>query len=86
MAIVLKSGSLILLEFSGPLQACNGTDLPFFFQIFVITYDFYSNVFLFPSDLFSFLIDFCVCLLLSSIQFEVHWGTIALVRDFVICH
>ena len=27
-AIVMKSGSLNFLEPSGPLQACNGTDLP----------------------------------------------------------
>jgi hypothetical protein len=25
----MKSGNLIFLEPSGPLQACNGTDLPF---------------------------------------------------------
>ena len=30
MPIVLKSGSLILLEPSGPLQACNGIALPFY--------------------------------------------------------
>ena len=29
MPIVLKSGSLNLLEPSGPVQACNGIDLPF---------------------------------------------------------
>ena len=28
MSIVLKSGSLNLLEISGPVQACNGTALP----------------------------------------------------------
>ena len=28
-AVVKKSGSLNFLETSGPLQACNGTDLPF---------------------------------------------------------
>jgi len=28
-AIVMKSGKLNLLEPSGPVQACNGTDLPF---------------------------------------------------------
>ena len=27
-AVVTKSGKLNLLESSGPLQACNGTDLP----------------------------------------------------------
>ena len=27
-AVVMKSGNLNLLETSGPLQACNGTDLP----------------------------------------------------------
>ena len=30
MPIVLKSGSLNLLERSGPVQACNGIALPFF--------------------------------------------------------
>ena len=29
-AVVMQSGSLNFLEPSGPLQACNGTDLPFF--------------------------------------------------------
>jgi len=29
-AIVMKSGNLNFLEPSGPLQACNGTDLPFY--------------------------------------------------------
>ena len=29
-AVVMKSGSLNFLEPSGPLQACNGTDLPFY--------------------------------------------------------
>jgi len=28
-AVVMKSGKLNFLEPSGPLQACNGTDLPF---------------------------------------------------------
>ena len=28
-AVVMKSGDLNFLEPSGPLQACNGTDLPF---------------------------------------------------------
>jgi len=27
--LVYKSGNLNFLETSGPLQACNGTDLPF---------------------------------------------------------
>jgi hypothetical protein len=27
--VVMKSGNLNFLEPSGPLQACNGTDLPF---------------------------------------------------------
>ena len=30
-AVVTKSGNLNFLEPSGPLQACNGTALPFFF-------------------------------------------------------
>ena len=30
-AVVMKSGNLNFLEPSGPLQACNGTDLPFTF-------------------------------------------------------
>jgi hypothetical protein len=29
VTIVLKSGSLVLLEPSGPVQACNGIALPF---------------------------------------------------------
>jgi hypothetical protein len=29
-AFVMKSGNLNFLEHSGPLQACNGTDLPFY--------------------------------------------------------
>ena len=29
-ALVMKSGNLNLLEPSGPLQACNGTALPFY--------------------------------------------------------
>ena len=29
-AIVMKSGNLNLLELSGPLRACNGTDLPLY--------------------------------------------------------
>ena len=32
MPTVLKSGSLNLLEPSGPVQACNGIALPFYFQ------------------------------------------------------
>jgi hypothetical protein len=37
--IVLKSGSLNLLEPSGPVQACNGTALPFItFILFVVSY------------------------------------------------
>ena len=31
-AVVMKSGNLNFLESSGPLQACNGTDLPFTLQ------------------------------------------------------
>jgi len=30
-AVVMKSGNLNFLEPSGPLQACNGTALPFFY-------------------------------------------------------
>ena len=33
-AVVTKSGSLNFLEPSGPLQACNGTDLPLPFFVF----------------------------------------------------
>jgi len=32
-AVVMKSGNLNFLEPSGPLQACNGTDLPFYLLI-----------------------------------------------------
>jgi hypothetical protein len=35
-AVVMKSGNLKLLESSGPLQACNGTALPF--HIYINTY------------------------------------------------
>jgi len=31
-AVVMKSGNLNFLEPSGALQACNGTDLPFFYS------------------------------------------------------
>jgi len=31
-AVVVKSGNLNFLEPSGPLQACNGTGLPFYLQ------------------------------------------------------
>ena len=33
MLIVLKSGSLDLLELSWPVQACNGINLPFSYQV-----------------------------------------------------
>jgi len=38
-AVVAKSGNLNFLEPSGPVQACNGSDLPFFeiFEYFTIT-------------------------------------------------
>ena len=32
-AVVMKSGNLIFLEPSGPLQVCNGTALPFFYTL-----------------------------------------------------
>ena len=32
-AVIMKSGNLNFLEPSGPLHACNGTDLPFFTSI-----------------------------------------------------
>jgi hypothetical protein len=38
MPIVLKSGSLNLLEPSGPVQACNGIALPFLPLYTVFTY------------------------------------------------
>ena len=34
-AVVTKSGNLNFLEHSGPLQACNGTDLPLHFILFI---------------------------------------------------
>ena len=34
-AVVMKSGNLNFLELSGPLQACNGTDLPLPFSTLV---------------------------------------------------
>ena len=37
-AVVTKSGSLNLLEPSGPVQACNGTALPFtFYRASILT-------------------------------------------------
>jgi len=33
VSIVLKSGSLNLLEPSGPVQACNGIALPYLFTL-----------------------------------------------------
>ena len=38
-AVVMKSGNLNFLEPSGPLQACNGTDLPFYFSKFEFHYN-----------------------------------------------
>ena len=35
-AVVMKSGNLNFLETSGPLQACNGTDLPLPFNLYVV--------------------------------------------------
>jgi len=35
-AVVMKFGNLNFLEHSGPLQACNGTALPFFMIIVYI--------------------------------------------------
>ena len=32
-AVIMKSGNLNFLEPSGPLQACNGTALPFLYEI-----------------------------------------------------
>ena len=32
LAVIMKSGNLNFLETSGPLQDCNGTDLPFTFK------------------------------------------------------
>ena len=37
-AVVMKSGNLNFLEPSGPLQACNGTALPFFIMILLSTH------------------------------------------------
>ena len=34
-AVVTKSGSLNFLEPSGPVQACNGTALPFFIYMYL---------------------------------------------------
>ena len=37
-AVVMKFGNPNFLEPSGPLQACNGTDLPFYLLIYLLTY------------------------------------------------
>ena len=42
-AVVMKSGNLNLLEPSGPLQACNGTDLPLCGLIIIIIIIFMLN-------------------------------------------
>jgi len=36
MPIVFKSGSLNLLEPSGPVQACSGIALPFFLPVIIV--------------------------------------------------
>ena len=38
-AVVMKSGTLNLMEPSGPLQACNGTALPFYTKLYEIIED-----------------------------------------------
>jgi len=43
MPIVMKSGSLNLLETSGPVQACNGIALPFTFKSYVANNVIYST-------------------------------------------
>jgi hypothetical protein len=35
-AVVMKSGNLNFLEPSGPLQVCNGTNLPFFYTVICV--------------------------------------------------
>ena len=40
-AVVMKSGNLNFLEPSGPLQACNGTDLPLPFYYTVVLNEIY---------------------------------------------
>ena len=49
----MKSGNLNFLESSGPLQACNGTDLPFYLYINIPYnwHDFYKeSTFITDSD------------------------------------
>ena len=55
-AVVMKSGNLNFLEPSGPLQACNGTDLPFGF----VKYTPFRIVVIRPDgDSWSFLAEIC---------------------------
>jgi hypothetical protein len=39
----MKSGNLNFLEPSGPLQACNGTDLPYFIYLGYVLYHMSSS-------------------------------------------
>ena len=47
-AVFTKSGGLNFLEHSGPVQACNGTALPFIFTVYIykigfINWDFHVS-------------------------------------------
>jgi len=66
-AVVTYSGSLNFLEPSGPLQACNGTDLPLLLVITVsaLSFTFFPLFCLFLSrPLSSFFFPFCVSYIL----------------------
>jgi hypothetical protein len=62
-AVVKKSGSLNLLETSGPLQACNGTALSLPLPLWVCMWVLYYNckIITLPSVLNSVLLCNCVC-------------------------
>ena len=49
-AVVMKSGNLNFLEPSGPLQACNGTGLPFQTQIMISVTPVWTNSQVFRSE------------------------------------
>ena len=90
-AVVMKSGNLNFLEPSGPLQACNGTDVNFFFTVLYYTllnYSMLHNVmfqtlmsFKNQQQLFDFklvFILFCVepvCLQKHCTNFDLHYLT-----------
>ena len=65
MSIVLKSGSLNLLEPSGPLQACNGIALPLPLPLLLL-------LCYVPFWVFFFVVLFCVLFVCTSVLYYCH--------------